>query len=446
MLFKDFGLDTRLMRSLEHFGYDTPTQIQECAIPEAIAGRDLLASSKTGSGKTFAYLLPAINRVYQRKALSRRDPRVVVLVPTRELAKQVYGQLRTLLAGSRLTSALILGGENFNDQHKALQKDPHFVVGTPGRLTDHLEKRHLYLEGTELLILDEADRMLDLGFADSMRAINNAASHRQRQTLFFSATLDNTDVSVIAEELLREPSRVAVGHGTDQHQDISQHVFLCDHLDHKEALLKHLVSNAELKQGIVFTATKQDTVRLSELVTSWGYTSEALSGDLSQSARNSVMENFSRGKFQILVSTDIASRGLDIAAVSHVFNFDVPNPAEEFVHRTGRTGRAGFKGDAYTFVGPKDWYNFKAVEEFLKIQFTTEQVEGLEPSFKGLKAKKTGSKAANRKGQKAKPKKADNRQAKRKSSKTVVHDNRQDGFEPFKLPKKKLNPADNDES
>ncbi|TDO98893.1 DEAD/DEAH box helicase [Marinomonas balearica] len=446
MLFKDFGLDTRLMRSFEHFGYDVPTEIQERAIPEVVAGRDLLASSKTGSGKTFAYLLPAINRVYQRRALSRRDPRVIILVPTRELAKQVYGQLRTLLAGSRLTSALILGGENFNDQHKALQKDPHFVVGTPGRLTDHLEKRHLYLEGTELLILDEADRMLDLGFADSMRAINKAASHRQRQTIFFSATLDNTDVSNIAEELLREPSRVAVGHGSDQHQDIAQHVLLSDHLDHKEALLKHLLTHADLKQGIVFTATKQDTVRLSEMVSSWGFTSEALSGDLGQSARNQVMENFSRGKFQVLVSTDIASRGLDIAAVSHVINFDVPNPAEEFVHRTGRTGRAGFKGDAYTFVGPKDWYNFKAVEEFLKTQFATEQIEGLEPSFKGIKAKKAGVKTTDRKGQKAKSKKADHRNTKRKSSKAVVHDNRQDGFEPFKLPKKKLNVSDNNDS
>ena len=189
MLFEEFGFDNRILKSIGHLGFDEATEIQARAIPEAMAGRDLLASSKTGSGKTLAYLLPALHRVYKKKALSKRDPRVVVLVPTRELAKQVFGQLRLLLAGSRFTSILIQGGENFNDQHKSLQKDPHFIVATPGRLVDHLKQRHVFLEGLELLILDEADRMLDLGFADAMRAINAAASHRQRQTLFFSATL-----------------------------------------------------------------------------------------------------------------------------------------------------------------------------------------------------------------------------------------------------------------
>jgi len=201
LLFEEFGFDNRILKSMSHLGFDEATEIQSRAIPEAMAGRDLLASSKTGSGKTLAYLLPALHRVYKKKALSKRDPRVVVLVPTRELAKQVFGQLRLLLAGSRFTSILIQGGENFNDQHKSLQKDPHFIVATPGRLVDHLKQRHVFLEGLELLILDEADRMLDLGFAEAMRAINVAASHRQRQTLFFSATLDNTQEREIEKEL-----------------------------------------------------------------------------------------------------------------------------------------------------------------------------------------------------------------------------------------------------
>lgn len=437
MLFEEFGFDNRILKSMSHLGFDEATEIQSRAIPEAMAGRDLLASSKTGSGKTLAYLLPALHRVYKKKALSKRDPRVVVLVPTRELAKQVFGQLRLLLAGSRFTSILIQGGENFNDQHKSLQKDPHFIVATPGRLVDHLKQRHVFLEGLELLILDEADRMLDLGFAEAMRAINAAASHRQRQTLFFSATLDNTQVSEIANELLREPSRVAVGQGFDEHTDIAQHVLLCDHLDHKEALLKHLLLGQTIKQAIIFTATKSDTVRLSESIAQWGLTTQALNGNLSQSARNKTMESFAKGQFTVLVSTDVASRGLDIANVSHVFNFDLPKQAEEFVHRTGRTGRAGFKGEAYSLVGPKDWVNFKAIEAFLQKTFTTEVIEGLEPKFKGLLPPKPVKQVIQKAKAKA-PKKASKNLAKKSSAQPRFHDNQQDGFEAFKLPPKRF--------
>lgn len=437
MLFEEFGFDNRILKSMSHLGFDEATEIQSRAIPEAMAGRDLLASSKTGSGKTLAYLLPALHRVYKKKALSKRDPRVVVLVPTRELAKQVFGQLRLLLAGSRFTSILIQGGENFNDQHKSLQKDPHFIVATPGRLVDHLKQRHVFLEGLELLILDEADRMLDLGFAEAMRAINAAASHRQRQTLFFSATLDNTQVSEIANELLREPSRVAVGQGFDEHTDIAQHVLLCDHLDHKEALLKHLLLGQTIKQAIIFTATKSDTVRLSESIAQWGLTTQALNGNLSQSARNKTMESFAKGQFTVLVSTDVASRGLDIANVSHVFNFDLPKQAEEFVHRTGRTGRAGFKGEAYSLVGPKDWVNFKAIEAFLQKTFTTEVIEGLEPKFKGLLPPKPVKQVIQKAKAKA-PKKASKNLTQKSSAQPRFHDNQQDGFEAFKLPPKRF--------
>ena len=436
MLFKEFGFDNRILTSIGHLGFDVATEIQARAIPEAMAGRDLLASSKTGSGKTLAYLLPALHRVYKKKALSKRDPRVVILVPTRELAKQVYGQLRLLLASSRFTSILIQGGENFNDQHKSLQKDPHFIVATPGRLVDHLKQRHVFLEGLELLILDEADRMLDLGFADAMRAINDAANHRQRQTLFFSATLDNTDVSAIANELLREPSRVAVGQGFDEHTDISQHVFLCDHLDHKEALLKHLLVGQTIKQAIVFTATKSDTVRLSEIIASWGLSTQALNGNLSQSARNKTMESFAKGQFDVLVSTDVASRGLDIASVSHVFNFDLPKQAEEFVHRTGRTGRAGFKGDAYSLVGPKDWVNFKAIEAYLQKTFSIEVIDGFEAKFKGLVPPKPARAINNKPKAKTAPK-SQKKSPRKSAAKARFHDNQQDGFDAFKLPAKR---------
>jgi len=436
LLFSDFGFDERILNSIRHLGFDDATDVQMKAIPEAMAGRDLLVSSKTGSGKTLAYLIPALHRVYRVKALSKRDARVLILAPTRELAKQVFSQLRLLTAGSKLKSTLILGGENFNEQHKALQKNPHFIVATPGRLVDHLTQRNLFLDGLELLILDEADRMLDLGFAEQLKILDAAAGHRLRQTLFFSATLDNTEIHDVAQLLLNEPSRVSVGSSTDEHTDIKQHFYLCDDLGHKEIILSKLLTQDGIKQVIVFTATRVDTIRLSELLTVQGFSAEALNGDLSQSARNKVMDSFARGHFDFLVSTDLAARGLDIANVSHVVNFDIPKYAEEYVHRTGRTGRAGFQGEAYSLVGPKDWYNFKALETFLTRQFDFEVISGLEAKFKGLAPKKNNAKS--RQSIKKTEKEPTVTQKKqRQPDKTKFHTNKQDGFEPFALPKKK---------
>ncbi|MFT2109586.1 DEAD/DEAH box helicase [Marinomonas sp. 2405UD68-3] len=443
MQFTDFGFDNRILQSLRHLGFDEATEIQTRAIPEVMAGRDLLASSKTGSGKTLAYLLPALHRVFKVKPLSKRDPRVVVLVPTRELAKQVFSQLRLLLAGTRFSSNLILGGENFNDQIKALQKDPHFIVATPGRLVDHLKQRNVFLEGLELLILDEADRMLDLGFAEQLKFIDETANHRLRQTVFFSATLDNTEVNEIAQTLLREPSRVAIGSGIDEHKDITQTFYLCDHLDHKEALLTYFLTQENIKQAIVFTATKADTARLSAIIHELGHTTQALNGDLSQAARNKVMDSFSRGHFKVLVSTDVGSRGLDIANISHVINFDIPKQAEEYVHRTGRTGRAGFKGDAISLVGPKDWYNFKDLELFLQRQFVFAVVPSLESSFRGLAPKKVGT--ASKKQAPKEAHKATKKMQKSSGSKRRFNLSEQAGFEPFRIPKSKRRlPVDDD--
>jgi superfamily II DNA/RNA helicase len=385
--FTDFSLDQRLLQSLKHMGISIPTPIQQQALPIAMAGKDLMASSKTGSGKTLAFLLPAMQRVISCKALSKKDPRVLILLPTRELAHQVYSQLRLLVANTQYKAISILGGENFNDQAKALAKDPHFIVATPGRIADHLEQRHLYLNGLELLVLDEADRMLDLGFAPQLKAINEAADHKRRQTLMFSATLDHDEVNEIAAQLLKNPEHVAIGASHSEHQDIHQRIFLCDHLDHKEALLTSLLGNESHKQVIIFTATRPDTERLAQKLASKGYNTAALSGDLKQSARNQIMDQFSRGQQQILVTTDVASRGLDLVNVSLVVNFDMPKFAEEYVHRIGRTGRAGAKGDAVSLVGPKDWDNFRKVQLFLRKNFDFSVIPGLEPKFSGLKDK-----------------------------------------------------------
>ncbi|EPB6722723.1 DEAD/DEAH box helicase [Vibrio fluvialis] len=440
--FKELGLDNRLLKTLAHFDFKKATEIQQQAIPVAMAGKDLLASSKTGSGKTLAFLLPMLHKALKTKALSARDPRGVILVPTRELAKQVYGELRSMLAGLSYTATLITGGENFNDQVKALRRGPKFIVATPGRLADHLEHRSLFLEGLETLILDEADRMLDLGFAPQLRHIHNAAKHRRRQTLMFSATLDHAQVNDIAYEMLNDAKHIAVGGANEQHKDITQRFYLCDHLDHKEALLERVLDDADYRQVIIFTATRDDTERLTNKLNEKKLKAVALSGNLNQMQRNTIMSQFERAVFKILVTTDVASRGLDIANVTHVINFDMPKHTEEYVHRVGRTGRAGNKGDAVSLVGPKDWDSFKRVEAYLKQDIKFDVLDGLEGKFKGLKVRQPVNKAKPQ-SSKVKP------QAKKVAKKPVKRDK---GFydhvavgDSVFIPKKKVAPKVDDE-
>ncbi len=385
MQFKELGLDNRLLKNLNHLAFKQVTEIQQLSIPVAMVGKDILASSKTGSGKTLAFVLPMLHKALKTKALSARDPRAVILAPTRELAKQVYGELRTMMGGLTYTASLIVGGENFNDQVNALRRFPRFIVATPGRLADHLEHRSLFLDGVETLILDEADRMLDLGFEKELMKIHRAAKHRRRQTLMFSATIGHTSVNHIANQMLNDPKSISVGSENEQHKDITQQFFLCDHLDHKEAILDKLLEQEEYRQLIVFTATRSDTERLTEKLNEKNLKAVALSGELIQTKRNTIMSQFERGVFKILVTTDIASRGLDILNVTHVINFDMPKHTEEYVHRVGRTGRAGNHGDAMSLVGPKDWNSFKNIEAYLQQTIVFSELEGLKGKFKGLK-------------------------------------------------------------
>lgn len=391
--FQELALDPRLLRSIQHLGFTQPTEIQQEAIPAVMQGKDLIVSSKTGSGKTLAYLLPMMQRLLRSKPLSAQDPRAVILAPTRELAQQIYAQLRLFVANTRLTPAFIVGGENFNDQEKLLKRQPHIIVATPGRLADHLEHKSFFLQGLEMLILDEADRMLDLGFMPQLNAIHKQASHRLRQTLMFSATLDHAEVNELALSLLKDPYRVALGAGYDPHKDITQRCFFADNLTHKEALLMHFLQSEPLRQLILFTATREDTDRLAALVQKAGYAAVGLNGKLTQAQRNSVMQAFAANKYQVLVTTDVASRGLDLLQVSHVINFDLPKHPEEYVHRIGRTGRAGQQGQAFSLVGPKDLAAFTAIEQFLRRPLEMAQVEGLVAKFDGTVKKKVSTKS-----------------------------------------------------
>lgn len=413
LVFQDLRLDPRLLRSVQHLGFAKPTDIQQEAIPAVLVGRDLIVSSKTGSGKTLAYLLPMMQRLLKSRALSKQDARALILAPTRELAKQVYAQLRLFIANTPVTAALIVGGENFNDQEKLLKRQPDVIVATPGRFLDHLEHKSVFIQGLEMLILDEADRMLDLGFMPQLNAINKAADHRLRQTLMFSATLDHAEVDELTLSLLKNPFRVALGSGHEQHSDITQQFIFADHLTHKEALLQHVLQHETVKQLIVFTATRDDAERLATFCNTQGFSAMGLSARLNQGQRNSVMQQFAAGKYQVLVTTDLASRGLDLLQVSHVLNFDLPKHAEEYVHRIGRTGRAGAKGIAISLVGPKDWPALQKIEAFLRRPVEFSVVPGLEARFNGVatgstkKAKvTTGAPAANALKKKRTPSKA----------------------------------------
>jgi superfamily II DNA/RNA helicase len=407
--FSDFQLDKRLLASIEHLGFEQPTDIQQQTIPLAMAGHDVIASSKTGSGKTLAYLIPLMHRLTRQRALSKKDPRALILAPTRELAKQVFKQLKYLLSSSNLKGCLIVGGENFNDQAKLLAKNPDIIVATPGRIADHLNHHHLFLNGLELLILDEADRMLDLGFDKQLHQIHQAADHRKRQTLLFSATIDHLDVADISQRFLNHPKTVIIDHAYAEHKDIEKSFYFADNIEHKIQLLQHHLTTQQFTQAIVFCATRDDTQKLVDTLAEHAITAIALHGELLQNQRNSIIEQFTQGKYQVLITTDLASRGLDLVNVGLVINFDLPTNPEEFVHRIGRTGRAGHKGKAISFVGPKDWMSFKQIQRLINETFKFSTIDKLPAKFTGIKEKpkkqrKTSQIKANSMVKQSKPK------------------------------------------
>lgn len=387
MLINDLPVHHKIVTRLSEKGFSTLTEIQQKTILPAIQGKDIIASSKTGSGKTLAFLIPALNRLLTTKALSRQDPRVLILAPTRELAKQVFLEAKWLASKQGVQCQLIVGGENYNDQVKALRRNPHIIVGTAGRIADHLEDKSFFLNGLELLIFDEADRMMDLGFAPQLSMINNFADHRKRQTMLFSATLDNIELKHMTAKLLDAPIRVSVGASTDQHLDIQQSLYFADNIEHKDALLGQCLKETNYNQAIVFTATREDTQRLTTMLNTLNMDAIALSGDLPQNQRASIMTAFARGQHSVLVTTDVASRGLDLNKVGLVVNFDLPKQSDEYIHRIGRTGRAGQQGTALSFVGPRDWKSFIAVSRHVNYELTCIPHPVLPGEFKGYKAK-----------------------------------------------------------
>jgi len=378
MSFESLGLSPTLLSALDRAGFTEPTPVQSAAIPPAMAGKDLMVSSQTGSGKTAAFMLPVLNRIAAQPGNKGSGVQVLVLTPTRELALQVaeatskYG---ANIAGLRV--ATVVGGMPYGAQIKALSRRVDVLVATPGRLIDHLQARRVNLSTVSTLVLDEADRMLDMGFIEEMEAII-ARLPADRQTLLFSATLDGT-VAQLAARMMRSPERLELSGSKQRHENIEQSLLYADDGSHKLRLLDHLLKDTELDQAIVFTSTKRGADDLADYLAGQGYAAAALHGDMNQRQRSRTLSLLQNGKLRILVATDVAARGIDVQGISHAFNYDLPMQAEDYVHRIGRTGRAGRNGQAYTLATHTERHKVRRIEHFIGRSIPMEEIAGLEP-------------------------------------------------------------------
>ncbi len=381
MSFETLNLHPLILKAINEAGYTTPTPIQEQAIPELLSGHDVMASAQTGTGKTAAFMLPALHQLATPPEVRSRGPRVLILTPTRELALQVseaatkYGRH---LPRTKVVS--ILGGMPYPVQNKLLSQPVDILVATPGRLLDHIQRGRIDFSRLEMLVLDEADRMLDMGFIDDVEKIASATP-ATRQTLLFSATLDSA-IDKIAARLLKTPKRIQIATQRARLENIEQRLHYVDNLSHKNRLLGHVLQDETLKQAIVFTATKRDADTLADNLSTQGYDAAALHGDMNQRERTRTLTKLRRGGLQILVATDVAARGIDVTDITHVINFDLPKFAEDYVHRIGRTGRAGASGIAVSFASGNDRIHLKRIENFTGQSITSHVVPGMEPRFK----------------------------------------------------------------
>ena len=361
MTFDDLGLEQTLLAAIKDAGYESPTPIQAAAIPEALKGRDVLGIAQTGTGKTASFVLPIIHRLSKGRARARM-PRSLILAPTRELAAQVAENFEKYGKNHKLSMALLIGGVSFADQDMKLMRGVDVLIATPGRLLDHFERGKLLLTGLEIMVVDEADRMLDMGFIPDIERIFQLTPFT-RQTLFFSATMP-PEIQRITDQFLSAPARIEVAKPSTTAKTITQKIVRVPSNDEKikRAVLRELVKNAEdLKNGIVFCNRKKNVDVVAKSLQKHGFSARPIHGDLPQSFRMETLQAFRDGDLKLLIASDVAARGLDIPDVSHVFNFSVPVNAEDYVHRIGRTGRAGRTGHAIMMVAPGDDKAYAAV-------------------------------------------------------------------------------------
>jgi len=356
--FNSFNLNPIILANIKALGYETPTPIQQQSMPSVMQGRDVMGLAQTGTGKTAAFALPIINRLLHgpRNAL-----RAVIIAPTRELAQQIHEAIQEFAATTRLRSITLYGGVNINPQIKGLKEGAEIVVACPGRLLDHIQQRTINLTRVEVLVLDEADQMFDMGFLPDVRKILRFLP-KQRQTLLFSATMP-PQIQDLAQEVLNNPLKVEVGR-VQPATSVKQALFpVPKHL--KTALLMHLLNQTDKDSVLVFTRTKHTAKKVAQKLEDAGFSATSLQGNLSQNKRQTAMRGFRDGSLQIMVATDIASRGIDVTSITHVINYDIPDTVEAYIHRIGRTGRAAKEGEAFTLITNEDNMEVRAIERVL---------------------------------------------------------------------------------
>ena len=428
MPFTRFNLHPRLQASLQALNFAQLTPVQDSLLPRALSGDDLLVSARTGSGKTLAFLVPTLHRILQLEPRILREggTLALILVPTRELAQQMVGQCRQLIKDTALRVTGLTGGDDFKHQAALLRKNPEVVVATPGRLLEHLSQGSPDLEQLIVLVVDEADRMLDMGFGDDVLAI---AGHcpRQRQTLLLSATLERRGLRGISEQLLHQPELIETDPLRGQHVDIRQQIVLADDHQHKQRLLLWLLQHEERRKALVFCNTRLQADQLGNSLDASLLRSAVLHGEIPQTGRNRIMGQFRQGGTRVLITTDLAARGLDIQGVDLVINFDMARSGDDYVHRIGRTGRAGEQGMAISLIAASEWNLMASIERYLRIAFERRRIEGLEAKYSGPKKLKNSGKAAASKKRKGKGDRTGKETGNRQRSKQRLRDTKNKG-------------------
>ena len=376
MSFQSLGLSKALLKAINNQGYTTPSPIQEKAIPLILKGKDILASAQTGTGKTAGFTLPMLQRLSQGQSQKRRKVRALIITPTRELAAQVHANVKSYSEFLNIQSTVIFGGVNQRPQVATLKRGVDVLIATPGRLLDLQNQGFLSLSNVEILVLDEADRMLDMGFLRDIKRIISLLPSKT-QNLLFSATFSK-DIKKLATEFLYQPAIVEVSPENSTVDKINQKIYRVAK-DKKTGLIIKLISEGNWKQVLVFTRTKHGANRLCKKMISAGISAAAIHGNKTQGARTKALAGFKNNSIRVLVATDIAARGLDIPLLPHVINFEIPNISEDYVHRIGRTGRAGASGEALSLVSADETSYLKSIEKLVGIKIPTEVIEGFEP-------------------------------------------------------------------
>ena len=432
-MLESLELDRQLQLGLDALGFSQATEVQEAVIPQALEGADLRVSAETGSGKTLAYLIPLAQTLLATPPARDAGTLALVLVPTRELARQVLKHCRALLAKSPLDAQALTGGADFKYQKAVLRKNPEILIATPGRLLEHCQKGSADLSALRVLVLDEADRMLDMGFRDDVMDIAGYCAP-DRQVLMLSATLKHKGLGGVARELLNSPQTIAIGEVRQPHSSIYHQRILADSQEHKDKLLLALLQQGGFQRALVFANKRVTATRLAGLLSHHDLRCASLQGEMSTEERKLVMAQFNDGKLDVLCASDVAARGLDIRDIDLVVNYDMPHSGDDYLHRTGRTGRAGAQGLAVSLVTASEWNLMVSIQRYLKLEFEVRSVPGLKARYNGPKKMKSSGKAAGKKKKRNKSPadKSKTRARNRKNQgKPVAKSSTNDGFAPL---------------